>query len=206
MTFKDTLYTALLNDPMGYPNALDAYIGMFAAIGPYEWQDGELINTQPLPNKTHTDMEDAVRQCVKECEKYHEVTMRMLSDSSKALDAETYEKLKEHFIELREKEKDELVGRIRDTSGRMDDLSVRTSSKSYVPIREETFFYPLSKTFSAICNLPDDIKPDWLDAAERFYGILLENRPMVTDSENTLPSVGERIRELRRAGEKRAQE
>lgn len=206
MTFKDTLYTALLNDPMGYPNALDAYIGMFAAIGPYEWQDGELINTQPLPNKTHTDMEGAVRQCVKECEKYHEVTMRMLSDSSKALDAETYEKLKEHFIELREKEKDELVGRIRDTSGRMDDLSVRTSSKSYVPIREETFFYPLSKTFSAICNLPDDIKPDWLDAAERFYGILLENRPMVTDSENTLPSVGERIRELRRAGEKRAQE
>ena len=206
MTFKDTLYIALLNDPMGYPNALDAYIGMFAAIGPYEWQDGELVNTQPLPNKTYTDMEDAVRQCVKECEEYHEDSMGTLLGLAKPPNAEACEKLKEYYTELHEKQKDELVGRIRNTSGRMEDLSVRTSSRQYALIREETFFYPLSKTFSAICNLPDDIKPDWLDAAETFYSILLENRHMVTDSENTLPSVGERIRELRRAGEKRAQE
>lgn len=57
-------------------------------------------------------------------------------------------------------------------------------------------FYPLSK-YSLICNIPDDIKPDWLEAAEAFYNIMLENIEVVSDKDNLLPRIGERIKLLR---------
>jgi len=35
-------------------------------------------------------------------------------------------------------------------------------------------FFPLFSS-SAICNLPDDIKPDWLEAAKKMYEIMVAN-------------------------------
>ena len=123
--------------------------------------------------------------------------MEMISESRSALTPEMYKQLKQSITETHEKEKIELIERIKNTDSRMVDLSVRINSKSDVPLRETTFFYPLSKEFSAICNLPDDIKPDWLEAAETFYNIMIENRSMVEDAENNIPNIENRIKELK---------
>ena len=198
MKFKDTLYIALLNYPMIYPTALDVYIHLFATIGnAYEWANGELVRVDVMPEKSYTNPEDAIKQCIIDCKNFHKHSMKMISESRPALTPEMYKQLKQSIAETHEKEKTELIERIKNTDSRMVDLSVRINSKSDVPLRETTFFYPLSKEFSAICNLPDDIKPDWLEAAETFYNIMIENRSMVEDAENTLPNIGNRIKELK---------
>lgn len=50
--------------------------------------------------------------------------------------------------------------------------------------------------YSRICNLPDDIQEDWLQAAKKMYIILINNRNKIDDREGWLDKIGTRIKTL----------
>ena len=50
--------------------------------------------------------------------------------------------------------------------------------------------------YSRLCNLPDDIQEDWLQAAKKMYKILINNRDKIDDREGWLDKIGPRIKTL----------
>jgi hypothetical protein len=82
------------------------------------------------------------------------------------------------------------IEKIFDIENRINDFSIPES------IFGNFKFYPLS-TYSAICNIPDDIKPDWLDAAKKMIDLMEEHKDLVEDPENLFESAKERILDLK---------
>jgi hypothetical protein len=57
----------------------------------------------------------------------------------------------------------------------------------------------LSENYDAICNLPDDIQPDWIEAAKVALKYARSNRVRITSKERAILSrVGQRIKEIER--------
>lgn len=68
--------------------------------------------------------------------------------------------------------------------------------EKYEDINAPFQFYPLS-TLCNLYKLPDDIKPDYLEAAVTIYNALLENPDKVRDDEGILGEIGEKIDRLK---------
>ena len=48
-------------------------------------------------------------------------------------------------------------------------------------------WYPISANYSAICNLPPDIKPDWLELAHECGRMLIEDGLITWDGDKYVP-------------------
>ena len=188
MKFEKTLRACLMMYPGIFPNALTVYDHLFCVIGNgYRWENGELVDSN--------DKEDMLKDAVIKTLKFHLFESPMNSfDSIAELGVDFVKRRLKFNYETTIKE----IEMIFDTDRRMQDFSFENADKyfGYANVEEKYTLYDLSE-YSKICNLPDDIKKDWLEAAEIFYKFILEHRDRIEDKHNLLPKVGERIQELK---------
>lgn len=183
LTVRETLRENLLNYPMLFKNALDVYDQLFCVIGNcYKWKDGELVSTSL--NKVVKTKAGAVFYQIKNL-----ITDRMQWKALRLVGPVNATR----SIMRRGRM---IVSRILDVDKNIDDFSIKDDEDMSKHFKDYRFsFYPLSR-HSAICNLPDDIMPDWLDAAKRMYGIMIANIDVMDGGEEWLPVIKEWIEEL----------
>ena len=80
-----------------------------------------------------------------------------------------------------------------DTENRMKDFSIPVDP--VLGDKHKFSFYPICN-YSAICNIPDDIKNDWLLAAMKMIEVMEEHKELVEDNENLLESSKKRIYDI----------
>ena len=190
MTFKDTLRTSLMLFPSIHPNALTVYDHLFCVIGNgYSWENGELVEN----GETQVSLKDAVIKSIE----FH--LMDPVVDPFDNIDLGLdYVKI---ILNHKYKSVIDEIEMIFDVDNRMKDFSFETPDKyfgydKHLTIEDKYMLYDICE-YSKICNLPDDIKPDWLEAAEKMYDIIVTNPERVKDDKNLLPKVKERIEELK---------
>lgn len=184
MTTKDTVRENLLNYPILFKNALDVYDHLFCVCGNgYRWKDGELVSTS-----THRRLKTKAGAALYQIKKLitdrmqWKVLMRLVGLVNAARTMMRRARL--------------IVSRVLDVDKNIVDLSIKDDEEMAKHFGDYKFsFYPLS-SYSTICNLPDDIKLDWLQAAKKMYGIMIANLDAMNGGEELLPSVKERIEEL----------
>lgn len=180
MTFKNTLKRNILNYPMLFPTALYVYDHIFLVIGNgYEWKNGQCVCSGGEGPSTP---ERAIYVLLEKFFTDH--FGKYLKDLPKKWDRRLRDKVVKRYIGY--------VKQTMEWEKRMNDLTVPQFMSG---MKSEFEFYPLSE-YSLICNLPDDIKPDWLEAAERMYNVLIANKDKVEDN-GWLPKIAERIQELK---------
>lgn len=201
MTFEKTLRSSLMFFPYIFHNALEAYDHFFLVVGNgYEWKNGQLVSHEDKkPN-----LREAIQKEIKTTLKddifdldFYNASKDIFESDTEAINYffETSKKMKEHEVNGLLKR----VDMIFNTDERMTDFSFEAIENEITyktSLNEKFMFYPISK-YSEICNLPDNIKKDWLEAAERFYNFMLEHKDRVEDPKNFIPRIGERIKELK---------
>ena len=192
MNVENTLKKYLLTWPFSMINKLDVLIQLLMVYGNgVEWRNGELLPLIPededrdsrSDEETPPTMEDAVHNVIR-------------STFSRKIDPWSEEWL--HG-------KVSLIFRLDE---RMNDMSVATQQKyPYSFIRESTKVDRLHRIlhpvcgFSAICDLPDNIKPDWLAAAREMYEFIDSHPELIADVDQDvfskwMPLIKSRIEEL----------
>lgn len=189
MTVKETIRENLLNYPLLFNNALDVYNQLFCVIGNgYRWKDGELVSTST--NKVVKTKAGAVLYQIKELfrDKMFWKTVKLVGLFK--------------TIKIKVRRTRMLVSRVCDVDKNINDFSIKEDEEMAKHFKDYKFcFYPLSE-YSVICKLPDDIKPDWLEAAKKMHEILVVNPDAMDGGEEWLPVIKERIEELTREKEK----
>jgi hypothetical protein len=191
MNFEKTLRNSLMMYPSIHPNALTVYDHLFCVVGNgYHWEDGELVKME--------EKEATLREAIVK-------SLNRIIDSDilsfifceiEVFGSEHVKKLIKHRLEEASKE----VDMIFDIDIRMQDFSFETIDKHFGYDKSMgAKKYELYGVFeySKICSLPDNIKKDWLEAAERFYNFMLEHKDRVEYSKNFIPQIGKRIKELK---------
>lgn len=194
MNVKDTLKTYLLTWPFIMINKLDVLIQLLMVYGNgMEWRNGELLPLLPedegrdsrSDKETPPTMEDAVHNVIR-------------STFSRKIDPWSEEWLHGKIS---------LIFRLDE---RMNDMSVATQEKyPYSFVRESAKVDRLHRIlcpvcgFSAICDLPDDIKPDWLAAAKEMYEFIDSHPELIADVDQDvfskwMPRIKARITKLER--------
>ena len=193
MTVKGTVRENLLNYPLLFKNALDVYDQLFCVIGNgYKWKDGELVSTSL--NKVVKTKAGAVFYQIKNL-----ITDRMQWKALRLVGPVNATRAIMRRWRMS-------VSRILDIDKNIADFSIKDDEEMAKHFKDYRFsFYPLFSS-SQICNLPDDIKPDWLDAAKRMYGIMAANPDAMDGGEEWLPVIKERIEEIENNNNKKQNE
>ncbi len=188
MTLEKTVRLMLLNYPSLYSGAIEAYDQLFLTLGSgYTWENGELINTCRADNET-----EDVREAIKNTIDFH--YFRESPGFNQYIEKTGKEDLKERLYKHRARRCGTYVTRILTVDWNIKNFEV---PEKYDENIDDPFrFYPLS-TLCNLYNLPDDIKPDYLEAAEILYKALLENPDKVRDDEGILGKIGEKIDRLK---------
>ena len=174
MTVEETLRRNLLIFPGLFPTALELFNHMFLVIGNgYYWVNGELVelvNCRGIP-------------------KLKDIVLEKISTRLNPSSISILYRLAEASGSTAgiEKEVSEVIREVR-LIFEVDQRITSFESPEYK-------FSELTE-YSKLCCLPDDIKNDWLNAAEKMYNLLVERG--CEDTGGRLPGIGERIKELRR--------
>lgn len=199
MNVYNTVKNGLILYPSIYKNALDVYSHMFICIGNgYEWKNGQLVS---IEDRKLATVEEGVIKCLN----FHLVD----HDPEEYMDALkpllTEEQYRKHKIANYKRYIDEVKDVFR-WEEKIDDFSFAWDEE-YQKLHERNEKHPHKQTFinfcnySKICNLPDNIKKDWLEAAEKMYNIIIENIDRLEcrkDETELLTKVKERIKELKK--------
>lgn len=197
MNVYNTIKNSLILYPSIHKNALDVYVHLFICIGNgYEWKNGQLVSIQKEKKAT---VEDGVDKCLK----FHLIEHNPVESHNILKDDE------EFYLKVINRSYTRTIGYVNDIfkwKERMNDFSFAWDEE-YKRINEinpkhdgKQMFYNLCN-YSGICNLPDNIKKDWLEAAEKIYNIIIENidrLDCMEDTEELLSKVKERIEELKK--------
>ena len=178
---------------MLFPNALSVYDHLFCVIGNgYEWKGGELVHSgEEMKRFNNMTVKDAVLALLQDdlVDEWKDET------STTRRFAKAYEPLDDlsNYIAKNGEDVIESVKGIFDFENKMNDFSIPKYRRQY--FKDEFKFYPISK-YSAICNIPDDVQPDWLKAIIQLIDIMDANPDRVEDPECLLPEIKERVKEL----------
>jgi len=206
MNVHDTVKRMLMVYPSVTINALDAYDHLFCIIGNgYEWQNGELVEISDIPLSVPM-LSEAL-----------DIAMQFkMLDNSYSLFESTQEIYKmrhdgkedmkgiiESFSKKMYNMLKESVSLICRTEERLNDFDVPTLER-YPEIFMKNYefrLYGLCEC-SELCNLPDDIKPDWLDAAERMLNFIKTHpetwrKDYEEEYNKWIPKIEARIEELK---------
>lgn len=195
MLFRDHLRRIMLTYPILFPTSIQAYNHLFMVIGNgYEWKDGELV------------YEDEKSLCSTQ----EEAINRMIADRLNLV-KEIYEIHHNNvtFCNIIDHYNNQLktyIHNILNIEASMNDLSIPDVDD---PVNEKFYknknpkfedynkfrFYNLSH-YSAIANIPDNIKSDWIIAIRDFINVLDKHRDLFKDSENLFDQIKERVNNL----------
>jgi hypothetical protein len=190
MNLKDTMLQYIRLCPLNTKNKLDIYNQFFLVLGNgYEWNDGELVDVYGN-NKILTIEEAIENELLDEFNltlfnRSVNRNIRMYDISSSECKEKIRERLKRYYKNIQ-------------TILHAEDIINHN-----IVINEDKRdfdFYSLT-TYSAIMNIPDNVKPDWLDGIKELMDYLLNSDfPNVVDYrtkfENELNQVVERIENL----------
>ena len=186
----------LLNYPMLYPNALTVYNQLFCVIGNgYEWKNGELVYYDKSEIKRNSmSVKTAVMSLLKEelIDEWRD------EDSATRRFMKAYEGLDDmaNYVARHNEHILEDVKRIFHVNTAMNDFSIPTERLTGIMEIDYQFkFYPLCE-YSAICCIPDDVKPDWLIALNRMYIIMKEHIDLVEDDKGWMEKIEKRLKHL----------
>jgi hypothetical protein len=199
MNLKNSVINSMREYPSISGNKLYVYDHLFLTIGNgYDWVNGELI--EPSNEKPNViSIEEAIDKLFNNESRIDLTTDRMFFYIGELNEGEKVVKKSLQY---------DLVRYAQDVKTIVNaEKAVNQSLFEIEPIisldglEPECFLYPLSK-YSKIMNIPDDIKPDWLDGIKELMDYLLNSDfPTVveyrTKFENELNQVIERIEKLK---------
>lgn len=214
ITVKDAVRDSLLMFPTIFKNALDVYDHLFCTNGNgYEWVDGCLVHNGYKPGDkitVHT-IKDAVLETLDhrtdDCYTRNSVEASLMVSGIRAgavvsdgvlNDAKNMlvRRIGSWFRDIREEI--ELCYRIDERCG---DFGVPSESGKYsdriYKIHDYKWkIYPLCR-YAMICNIPDDVQDDWLEAC-KFMLEFIKNNPEYTNDTDAewIPVIEKRIAEL----------
>ena len=205
MTYAETLRHCLLKCSLIFPNRLTVDDHLFLVIGNgYEWKNGELVSMcLSEENNNISTVDDVIDyiitdeltdenaifdmrcRCLDECEDKEQVADEVRS---------MFKSIKDNILYQ--------VNLVRNIDKRIDDYNSPTHSscsdmysqynRMYEVTKDDWSLYGLFNS-SAILNLPDDIKPDWLEAAEKFFNFMLSHKDLI---DGGTPQKEEHLREI----------
>jgi hypothetical protein len=217
MNVKDTVKRSLLLYPSVSVNALAVYEHLFCTNGNgYEWKNGELVEI------TTTDYTDSpvgnvptMQQAIEKSLQFHlRESIDMLGfartrcemnciTSGKSEDEITEDDVVNEYNRSLYVDISEDVDLIFKTEERLNDFDVPTLDR-YPEIFMKNYEFRLYGIceYSKLCNLPDDIKPDWLDAAERMLDFIKTHpetwrKDYEEEYNKWIPKIEARIEELK---------
>lgn len=154
MTLYDTLKSMIIAYPLIFPSKLSMYNHLFLTIGnDYKWKDGELISI--------------------ECEKNYTIEDGL----EKLFNDEFQYSLLESYLEIADGDTD-IINYIKRANNQKFKLTKRIINFENIineKLQGEEDLYPLSK-YSAILNIPHDIKEDWKLAIQEFLYYIMNSK------------------------------
>lgn len=151
MTVKNTLKRSLMKYPSIFENKWDVYHQWFIVNGNgMEWKNGELVD---IYDNKPIKLEDAI---IKHVDFYLTENISELLNES------------DYFLEIT------LKGKIERLKQDIIDTFQWENKLSDFTCDDFECFYPLCE-YSKILNIPDDVKPDWKEAAIEMLSWLIEN-------------------------------
>ena len=198
MNLKDSVINSMREYPSISGNKLDVYDHLFLTIGNgYDWVNGELID--PYNKRLNIlSIEDAIDNLFNNESRIDLTTDRMffyigeLNKGEKVVKESLQYDLKRYAQDVKT-----IINAEKLVNQNLFEIEPIISLDGLEP---KCTLYPLSK-YSAIMNIPDDIKPDWLNGIKELLEYLLNSEfPSVveyrTTYKNELNQVAERIKEL----------
>ena len=198
MNLKDSVINSMREYPSISGNKLDVYDHLFLTIGNgYYWVNGELI--EPYNKILNIlSIEDAIDNLFNNESRIDLTTDRMffyigeLNKGEKVVKESLQYDLKRYAQDVKT-----IINAEKLVNQNLFEIEPIISLDGLEP---KCTLYPLSK-YSAIMNIPDDIKPDWLNGIKELLEYLLNSEfPSVveyrTTYKNELNQVAERIKEL----------
>ena len=209
---EQTVRNDLLLWPSIHVNRFSVLHHLFCVIGNgFEWKDGELVETG-LKESKDVSIEEAIKRIIDDELSIKDILSYMFlgmlsNDKEKASPF-----IEETKLNILEGERKRIISDINDLISltfRIDERQADMSFPSYkkypyhmVELYKSGYvkFYPICE-YSRICNLPDDIKPDWLIAARDMYNYIVYN-PQYIDKDykavfdKYLPKIKARLEEL----------
>ena len=198
MNLKDSVINSMREYPSISENKLDVYDHLFLTIGNgYYWVNGELID--PYNKKVNImSIEDAIDNLFNDESRLDLTTDRMffyigeLNKGEKVVKQSLQYDLKRYAQDVKT-----IINAEKLVNQSLFEIEPITSLDGLEP---KCTLYPLSK-YSEIMNIPDDIKPDWLNGIKELMEYLLNSEfPSVveyrTTYKNELNQVVERIKEI----------
>ena len=198
MKLKDSVINSMREYPSISGNKLDVYDHLFLTNGNgYDWVNGELI--EPSNEKPNViSIEEAIDNLFNDEYRIDLTTDRMfffigeLNKEEKVVKESLQYDLKRYAQNVKT-----IINAEKLVNQSLFEIEPIISLDGLEP---ECILYPLSK-YSKIMNIPDDIKPDWLDGIKELMDYLLNSDfPSVveyrTTYKNELNQVVERIKEI----------
>ncbi len=180
MTVKETVKRALINYPLIFPNAFHFYTYAFLTIGgSYEWKNGQLDSTDKENNRH--DLRQAISR---------NLNMMLHSLEYKIQIMQQMNTINAFNIVKSNMELVKLIDSIFDFGKRAKDYTMDLPGEPFDGFR-------ISKNYSNIMLLPDNITEDWLRAAVHMYDIMNNNKDRIKDGIELLPVIEERIEKLK---------
>jgi len=211
---EQTVRNDLLLWPSIHVNRFSVLHHLFCVIGNgYEWKDGELVESGSKESK-EVSIEDAIKKIINDELSISDLPsytfLEMLSDDNDNEKVWTF--IKDRLQNALNDEREWIVNKINDKvamSFRIDERQADMSYPSYERYpyhtvelykNSEVKFYPICE-YSRLCNLPDDIKTDWLIAARDMYNFIIHNPQYIDenykeDFDEFLPKIKTRLEEL----------
>lgn len=200
MLFRDHLRQIMLTYPTLFQTSIQAYNHLFMVIGNgYEWKDGELVyedekslcsTQEEAINRIIADRLDLIKE-IYEIHHNNETTGNVT------------------FCNIIDRYNNQLkayIHNILNIETIINDLSIPDVcdpvNEKFYKNKNQKFedynkfkFYDLSH-YSAIANIPDNVKPDWISAIKEFVCVLTRNRDKFADSDNLFDEIKERVNNL----------
>ena len=209
---EQTVRNDLLLWPSIHVNRFSVLHHLFCVIGNgFEWKNGELVETGSKGCKD-VSIEEAVKRIIDDELSIKDILSYMFlgmlsNDKEKASPF-----IKDELVNVVDVERKRIINDINDLvsmSFRIDERQADMSYPSYEKYPYHTVelyknydvkFYPICE-YSRICNLPDDIKTDWLIAARDMYNFIVHNPQYIDenykkDFDEFLPKIKARLEEL----------
>lgn len=153
MTIKDTIKSMIIMYPMLFPTKLSVYNHLFLTNGNgYRWENGELIS---LDDEENCSIEDGLEALFNDELQYDllEGYLNITTDTEDII----------NYFKRRNKEKLEFVKVI---------INCKKIINEQLYITNKEKLYPLCK-YTAILNIPDNIKEDWKEAIKEFLDFIM---------------------------------
>ena len=209
---EQTVRNDLLLWPSLQVNRFNVLHHLFCVIGNgFEWKNGELIETGSKGCKD-VSIEEAVKRIIDDELSIKDILSYMFlgmlsSDKDKASPF-----IEEEKLNIVNDERERIINDINEMVSltfRIDERQADMSYPSYEKYPYHTVelyknydvkFYPICE-YSRLCNLPDDIKTDWLIAARDMYNFIVHNPQYIDenykkDFDEFLPKIKARLEEL----------